>query len=69
MSVRRIPPTPLQVAHGQLRELLADTRQSLVARQWNSFIAIACDAIGHEAARNITADLLGEPDNEKDEAA
>lgn len=50
--------TPLQSSTAALFGVLANAREDLDERSWQSFIEIACNRIGHEAARLVAAEAM-----------
>jgi hypothetical protein len=47
----------LQLYLAALRDLLADAREELDEREWSTFIDIACNAVGTDAAKVVVAEL------------
>jgi hypothetical protein len=59
--------TPLQLRVGALVALLADTKDELDAEGWSWFVALACEAVGVEAAKLAVLEAVSA--TRQDEAA
>lgn len=61
--------TRLQIQMKLLFRLLDDARAELNDEEWSSFIYVACERIGTEAAREIVAEALRATGEATEEAA